>query len=127
MAFALRRAAPAEGEQPREPAIGGAVGRIGEQARRVAQKSSRAPTMKRTPSLLRRHMSAHHAGQAVAVGDREGREAERRRGDRQLLRMRGAAQEGEIGGRLQLGVGGASVVASSLLTFSLTVIPAKRE
>ena len=37
MAFALGRAALAEGQQPRQPAIGGAILGIGEQARAVAQ------------------------------------------------------------------------------------------
>jgi hypothetical protein len=68
-------------------------------------------------------MGAHHAGQAVAVGQRKAREAEGRSGDGQLLRMRGTAQEGEIAGRLQLGIGGDS--GHRKPPFPLTVIPAK--
>ena len=37
MAFASGGAALAEGQQPREPAIGGAIRGVGEQARAVAQ------------------------------------------------------------------------------------------
>ena len=57
---------------------------------------------------LRRLMRAHDAGEAVAVGDRDRLVAERRRGRHQLVRMRGAAQEREIAGDLQLGVAGRS-------------------
>ena len=100
MAFALGRAALAEGQQPRQPAIGGAVRGIGEQARAVAQVEAAADD-EPDPDLFRRMMRAHDAGQAVAVGDRDRLMAERGRGQHQLVRMRGAAQEREIGGDLQ--------------------------
>ncbi len=105
MAFALGRAAPAQGDEPGEPAIGGAIRRIDEQAAPAAEVEPGADDEAHLRHL-RRHMGAHHAGQAVAVGQRKAREAEGRGGDGQLLRMRGAAQEGEIAGRLQLGIGG---------------------
>jgi hypothetical protein len=40
----------------------------------------------------------------MAVGHPDGGDAEERRGGEQLLGMGGAAQEGEVGGDLQLGV-----------------------
>jgi hypothetical protein len=47
-----------------------------------------------------------HAREAVAVGDAKGGQAERGRRGEELLRMAGAAQEGIVGGDLQLGIGG---------------------
>ena len=40
----------------------------------------------------------------MAVGHPDGGDAEERRGGEQLLGMGGAAQEGEVGGDLQLGI-----------------------
>ena len=48
-------------------------------------------------------MAAHDAGERVAVGDRDAGKAELARPAHQFLRMRGAAQEGEIGGDGELG------------------------
>src|SRR5690606_2091417 len=50
-------------------------------------------------------MAAHHAGEAVAVGDRDRRMAERGGRRRQLVGMRSAAQKAEVAGCLQLDVG----------------------
>jgi len=49
-------------------------------------------------------MGAGDAGQGVAVGDGERRQAERLGGGQQLLDVAGAAQEGVVGGDLQLDV-----------------------
>ena len=51
-------------------------------------------------------MAADDAGKRVAVGDRDAGKPEPRRRRDQLLRMRAAAQEGEIGGDGKLGEGG---------------------
>ncbi len=103
MAFAFGGAALAEGQQPREPAIGGAIRGVGEQARAVAQIETAADD-EADPDLFGRMMRAHDAGKAVAVGDRDRPMTERGRGQHQLVRMRGAAQKREIGGDLQLRV-----------------------
>ncbi len=105
MAASLRRTLLADRQQARQPAIGRPVRRIAEQAPAVAQVEAAADD-EADAGLLRRLMRAHHPGQRVAVGDGEGGVAERRGGHRQLLRMRAAAQEGEVAGDLQLGVAG---------------------
>ena len=56
--------------------------------------------------LLRGDMGAHDAGERVAVGDGEAGEAQFGGREGQLLRMRAAAQEREIGGDGELGEGG---------------------
>jgi len=55
--------------------------------------------------LLRRHVGTHDASERAFVGDRERRVAEFVRLRDQLLRVRGAAQEGEVGKAVELGVG----------------------
>jgi hypothetical protein len=92
MAFALRRAPPAAGQQAREAAVGGTILRIGEQARAVAQIEADADDEPDTDGL-RRLMRPHQPGDGVAVGDRDCRKAERRRGQHQFVRVRGAAQK----------------------------------
>ena len=99
-AFAFGRAALAEGQQPRQPAIGGAIGGVGEQARTVGEIEAAADD-KPDADHFRRMMRAHDAGKAVAVGDRDRLMAERRGGQHQLVGMRRAAQEREITGDLQ--------------------------
>ena len=116
MAFALGRAAPAQRDEPGEPAIGGAIRGIDQQAAPAAEIEAAADDEAHARHL-RRHMGAHHAGEAVAVGQRKAGEPEGRGGDGQFLRMRGPAQEAEIAGRLQLGIGG---VGSRLLSSSST-------
>ena len=51
-------------------------------------------------------MRAHDAGERIAIGDAEAGKAERDRLSDQFLRMRGAAQEGEIGGDGEFRIGG---------------------
>ena len=55
--------------------------------------------------ILERAMGAHDPGDRVAVGDAEAGLAEEQRRQHHVLRMGGAAQEREIGGRDQLGIG----------------------
>ena len=56
--------------------------------------------------LAQEHMRAHDSGERIAVGDAEAGKAERDRLRDQFLRMRGAAQEGEIGGDGEFRIGG---------------------
>ncbi len=100
-AFALGRAALARGQQPRQPAIGGAILGKDKQARAVA-KIEPAADDETQPDLLRRLVRAHDAGEAVAVGDRDRAVAEGGGGHHQLGRMRRPAQKREIGGDLQI-------------------------
>src|SRR5215207_3154100 len=51
-------------------------------------------------------MGTHHSRQRIAVGDRDGAEAQMLRLGDELFGMRAAAQEGKIGGYLKLGIGG---------------------
>ena len=58
------------------------------------------------PTSLAAEMAAHDAGKRVAVGDGDGVEPERLGRRHQFLGMGAAAQEGEIGGDVELGVAG---------------------
>ena len=51
-------------------------------------------------------MTAHDAGKRIAVGDGDGVETKSLGRRHQLLGMGAAAQEGEIGGDVELGVAG---------------------
>jgi hypothetical protein len=55
--------------------------------------------------FLRFHVRPHHAGERAFVGDRKRRVAQLVRARHQLLGMRCAAEEAEIGEAVQLGVG----------------------
>ena len=99
MAFAFWGAPLAEGQEPGQAAIGGAVFGEGEEARAVAQIEA-AADHEADPDGLRCVVGAHDAGEAVPIGDRDRGVAERRRGHHQLVGMRGAAQEREIAGDL---------------------------
>ena len=104
IAFPLGRAPPSQRQQLRQPPIGGAVGGQAQNRRRVGEIEPRADHQPDARRLCFA-MGAHHPGQRIAVGDRDRVMAERRRRPRHLLGMRGAMQEGEIGGDLKLGVG----------------------
>ena len=106
VALALLGAAVAEGEQAAEAAIGGAVGRPGDDVGRPVAEDEAAADGIGEASRLRRAMAADDAGERVAVGDGDAGEAEPGGLGDQLLRMRAAAQEGEIGGDGELGEGG---------------------
>ena len=92
-----------ERQQAREAAIGGAVARQAQEARAVLQIETR-PDDELQPDLLGGEVRAHDAGKRVAVGDGERGQAQRLRLRDELLAMRGAAQEREVGRDLQLGV-----------------------
>ena len=63
--------------------------------------------------ILERAIGAHDAGDRVAVGDAEAGLAEEQRRQHHVLRMGGAAQEREIGGRDQLGVAIAALMRTT--------------
>src|SRR5262245_7557377 len=104
-ALALGRAAAAEAQETGEPAIRGAIDGEAEKAVAAAKIEPRADD-EFDSRFLRLDMRAHDAGQRVAVGDGDGLQAQRRRLPHQLLGMRAAAEETEIGRDLKLGVGG---------------------
>ena len=111
LAVALPGAALAHREQAGEPAISLAVRRIDQEARRCVRKvqatAGEGADLGAAFTLLA-HLRPppHDAGQAVAVADPHGFHAQGVRPGHQLPRMRGAAQEREVAGGLQLGVAG---------------------
>ena len=129
VAVALLGAAVAERKQAAEPAIGGAIGRPGEdvgrpqrsrlryereisprsrprlRGRLVAEDEPAADGIAE-PCLFRRDMPAHDAGKRVAVGHRDAGQPEPHRLAREFLGMRSAAQEGEVGGDGEFGEAG---------------------
>ena len=98
-------AALAERQQPAKPAVSGAIARINQQARRVQQIEPGADD-EFDADFLGGQMAAHDAGERVAVGDGDGVELKRLGRRHQFLGMGAAAQEGEIGGDVELGVAG---------------------
>jgi hypothetical protein len=103
MAFAFWRAPFAKGKERRQPAIGGAILGIGEEAGAVAQIEAHADD-EADANVLGRLMRADKAGDAVAVGNGDRLETKQSRLPDQLVGMRPAVQKREIAGRLQLGV-----------------------
>jgi hypothetical protein len=105
-ALAFFRAPLAEGEQRAEPAIGRAVLRIAEQARRVLEIEPAADDEPNRPETLLELIASvigpHNARQRVAVRDPDRFIPELSRLQRQLLRTRPTLQEGEVGGNLKL-------------------------
>ena len=96
MALAFRRAQVAHAEQPAEPSVSGAVLRIDDHVRRAVDEGEPRPRddaerAERLAVLARIDMSAHDAGERVAVGDPDPRKPERGGARRHLLRMRRAA------------------------------------
>ena len=112
LALALPGAALAQGEQAREPAIGGPVGGKGQGLEAVAQHQPRADD-KAKAKTLGRDVGADDAGEGVVIGDGDGLVAEIGGPLDQLLGVRGPAQEAEIAGHRKLGVGGAHCPAKS--------------
>ena len=105
VAFALRRPPASHGQQLRQPAIGGPVGREAQQARAVLEIE---PGAHHQPDagLLAGDMGPHHPGQRVAVRHCDRRMPQRRRRHRQLLRMRRPPQKRKIAAHLQLDITG---------------------
>ena len=104
LALSLGGAAPADREQPRQPAIGGAVAGQAQHAGRVGEVEPRADDELHA-GLPRGRMGADDAGQRVSVGHRDRMQTEGGRRLHQLSGVRGAAQKGEVGGRLEFRIG----------------------
>ena len=109
-ALAFRGAQIAARQQPRQPPVGGAVSRIGENIGRCVSEDE--PRAGRDMQLMHDigivagiDMRPHDAGQRIAVGDADAFQAERRRLRDHFFRVRGPAQEGEIRGDGEFGVG----------------------
>ena len=104
-ALALGRFHPALGEQPREAAVGGAVGGPGEVLAAVGSgRRIRAPGTKRSfpcaAATWPRTSPAKELRSAMPIAG----VAERLRLLHQLVRVRGAFEEGEVGERAEFGV-----------------------
>ncbi len=110
-ALALGRAAGAGGQQPAEPAPGGAVLRQGGDLGAVGQaEPGGGDQAGHGAAGLARHvaqflMGADEARDRVAVGDGEGGQAEVERAAGVFLRMAAAGEEGEVRGDAELGEG----------------------
>ena len=104
-AAGLGRPQLAVGQERAEPRIGRFVGGPAEQ-RGAADKVEPAADQEAQARFLGLLMRPDDAGEAVAVGEREAGETQGLGLYHQLLGMRGAPQEAEVRGDLQLGVGG---------------------
>src|SRR5262245_15725017 len=103
-------AALAAGEQLAEPTIGGAVARIGQDVRRAVDEDKARADQKLRLELDRGiaelAMGAHHAGQRVVVGNPDDGNLQAACFMHIGARIRAAAQEREVGGDADLGIGG---------------------
>ncbi len=111
LALRLPGAPLADGQQPRQPAIGLTVGGIDQQAGRpVGEIQAAAGQVADRRAGLRqvalRPPGPRRSGQRIAVADPDGLQAQRIGADHQLVRMRRAAQEREVAGGLQLHIAG---------------------
>ena len=112
-ALGFLAAAFPDGEQAGQPAPGAPVLRIGEDVRRaVGENQPRAgrdlqldPLVAVGVFLQGGGMRPHDAGNRIAVGNAEAGDAQFDGAFDQLFRMRAAAQEGEIGGDREFGIG----------------------
>ncbi len=103
VAFAFLGLEIARGDETAEPAIGGAIGRIGQRLESVDRHQAGADK-KLYPAVFRFVIGAHHAGKRVAVGDADGGQLQFIGGRHHFLRMRGAAQEGKVCRHGQFGI-----------------------
>ncbi len=103
MAFALWSFPVSRSEQAAEPAVSLPIDRIGDHLETVDRDQPGAD-QKFDGAVLGLVIGAHHAGERVAVGNADGDVAERVGCFHHFLRMRGAAQEGEVGGHGKFGV-----------------------
>ena len=104
LAFAFLGLEIARSDEAAEPAIGGAVGRIGQHFKAVGSDQPRADE-ELDVALARFVVSAHHAGKRIAVGDADGGQAEFVGARHHFLGMRGAAQEGKVSRDREFGIG----------------------
>ena len=105
MALTLGGAPVALRQQAAQPAVRGPVGRVADRFEAVAGHETRADGQA-DAGFLGRRMRAHDARQRIAVGNADGGQLQFRRLADHLVRMRGPAQEREVGGSDQLGKGG---------------------
>ena len=102
-------AALAAGEQLAQPAIGGAVARIDQNIRRAVDEDEARADQKfwlvRDLGIFEFLVGAHHAGQRVVVGDADRGNAELARLMHIGARIGAAAQEREIRGDADFGIG----------------------
>ena len=107
-ACALFGPALAEGQQAAEPAVGGAVGgpdqQIGEVGECQAGADDQLGCGAFTGCLFPAFVGADDAGEGVEIGDGDGAIAQFGGPVHQFIRMRSAAEEGEVGGDIQFGV-----------------------
>ncbi len=104
LARALLGAAASDSDQPRQASIGFAVG--GQRYETLAiGKLQLGPDQHALSELLGFRMRAHDARDGVAVGDRDGRMAERGGAAHIFLRVGGAGEKGEIRAHVELDIG----------------------
>ena len=94
----------ASGEQAAKAAVSFAIRWISQNLKAVDGDKPRADK-KFDVAIFSLGISAHYTGKAVAVGDADGGKAEFICSLDHLLRVRGAAQEGKIGGHGKFGIG----------------------
>ena len=104
LAFAFLGLEIARSDEAAEPAIGGAIGRIGQHFEAVTGDQPRADE-ELDVALARFVVSAHHAGKRIAVGDADGGKPEFVGARHHFLGMRGAAQEGKVSRDREFGIG----------------------
>ena len=109
MAFALRGVTIAVCQKPRQPSIGVAVARIGENVgRAVAKDETRAGDDAKVaglfPVVAQEEVRAHNSCKRIAIGDADAGKLQRNRSGDELFRMRGTAQEGKIRRNGELGI-----------------------
>ena len=97
----VAHAALATRQELAKTSVSRAIARIGQNVRRaVLEDESRAdhkPGFMRQIPVVQFLVGAHHAGQRVAIGDSDHRQAQRAGLMHIFLRMRAAAQEREVG------------------------------
>jgi hypothetical protein len=92
-------------QQAAQASVSGAVDRIAGRLEAVGGDEACAHAQADI-MLLRGSVGPHHAGQRIAVGDADRGKTQRGSLSDHLVRMRGPAQEREVGGGDQLGEGG---------------------
>ena len=109
IALALSRPQVSDRQQLAEAAVGGKVGRVGDDVgRAVAKDEPRADDVAELGEFLfevaHDREGADNAGKAVAIAETKAIEPESGGRNHQLLWRRGAAQEGEVRGGHELGI-----------------------
>ena len=103
LALALFRAAASASNQTRQPSVRRPIGRP-EDNRRGVDGRDLGADHELQPRLFGRHVRPNHPGQTVAIGNRQCRVTQLCSPTDQLIRMRGAFEEGEVRFDMQSGV-----------------------